>query len=42
MDSEAQGIPLAKPRELRDYGIAVSETNRLDECEHELAEAFQA
>lgn len=42
MDSEAQGVPWPKSGEPRDYGIAVSDAKRLNDCWHELAEAFQA
>lgn len=42
MDSDTQGIPWPKPRERRDFGIAVSDAKRLNDCWHELAEAFQA
>lgn len=42
MNNEAQGVPWPKPRETRDYGIAVADAKRLNDCWHELAEAFQA
>lgn len=42
METETQGIPWPKQREPRDYGIAVADAKRLNDCWHELSEAFAA